>query len=39
VRLGQGGNGHQVVMDGLEKGEKVVIEGNLMLERLVASKD
>jgi cobalt-zinc-cadmium efflux system membrane fusion protein len=39
VRLGQTSNGHQVVLEGLAAGEKVVVEGNLLLERLVASKD
>lgn len=39
VRLGQTANGHQVVLEGLAADEKVVVEGNLLLERLVASKD
>ena len=39
VRLGRTSNGHQVVLDGLVAGEKVVVEGNLLLERLVAAKD
>lgn len=39
VRLGQTSNGHQVVLDGLAADEKVVTEGNLLLERLVAAKD
>jgi cobalt-zinc-cadmium efflux system membrane fusion protein len=39
VRLGPTSNGHQVVLAGLTAGEKVVVEGNLLLERLVASRD
>jgi cobalt-zinc-cadmium efflux system membrane fusion protein len=39
VRLGQTMNGHQVVLEGLAANELVVTEGNLLLERLVASKD
>jgi cobalt-zinc-cadmium efflux system membrane fusion protein len=39
VRLGQTSNGHQVVLEGLAADEIVVVEGNLLLERLVASKD
>jgi len=39
VRLGQTANGHQVVLEGLAENEKVVTEGNLLLERLVAAKD
>lgn len=39
VRLGESGNGHQVVLEGLAADEKVVVEGSLLLERLVASKD
>ena len=39
VYLGQTSNGHQVVLEGLAAGEKVVVEGNLFLERLLASKD
>jgi len=39
VRLGQTMNGHQVVLEGLAADEQVVTEGNLLLERLVASRD
>jgi membrane fusion protein, heavy metal efflux system len=39
VKLGQTANGHQVVLEGLAGNEKVVVEGNLLLERLVAAKD
>jgi len=39
VRLGGSANGHQVVLEGLAADEKVVVEGNLSLERLVAAKD
>jgi cobalt-zinc-cadmium efflux system membrane fusion protein len=39
VRLGPTMNGYQVVLEGLAADERVVTEGNLLLERLVASKD
>ena len=39
VRLGPTSNGHQVVLEGLAAGENVVVEGNLLLERLVAARD
>lgn len=39
VKLGQTANGHQVVLEGLAENEKVVVEGNLLLERMVAAKD
>jgi cobalt-zinc-cadmium efflux system membrane fusion protein len=39
VRLGPTMNGYQVVLEGLAADEMVVTEGNLLLERLVASKD
>ena len=39
VRLGPTMNGTQVVLEGLAADEKVVVEGNLLLERLVAAKD
>ena len=39
VRLGPAGGGRQVVLEGIAANEKVVIEGSLLLERLVASKD
>jgi cobalt-zinc-cadmium efflux system membrane fusion protein len=39
VRLGPTTNGHQVVMEGLAAGEKVVIDGALLLERLLAARD
>ena len=39
VRLGPTTNGHQVVLEGLAADEKVVVDGSLLLERLLASKD
>jgi cobalt-zinc-cadmium efflux system membrane fusion protein len=39
VRLGQTSNGHQVVLEGLSADEKVVVEGTLLLERMLASRD
>lgn len=39
VRLGPTTNGHQVVLEGLAAEEKVVVDGALLLERLLASKD
>jgi cobalt-zinc-cadmium efflux system membrane fusion protein len=32
-------NGHQVVLGGLAATDRVVVDGNLLLERLLASKD
>jgi membrane fusion protein, heavy metal efflux system len=39
VRLGPTLNGHQVVLEGLAAEDKVVVDGALLLERLLASKD
>jgi cobalt-zinc-cadmium efflux system membrane fusion protein len=39
VRLGPSSNGHVVVLEGLAAEEKVVVDGSLLLERLLASKD
>ena len=39
VRLGPTTDGHQVVLEGLAAEEKVVVDGSLLLERLLASKD
>lgn len=39
VKLGPTSNGHQVVREGLAAGEKVVVDGSLLLERLLASRD
>lgn len=39
VKLGPTSNGHQVVLEGLAADERVVYEGNLLLERLVAARD
>jgi len=39
VRVGPVTDGHQVVLEGLEAGAKVVVEGNLLLEKVFAEKD
>ena len=39
VKLGPTINGHQVVMEGVAADENVVVDGSLLLERLLASKD
>ncbi len=39
VKLGPAGDGLQVVYDGIAENEKVVTDGNLLLERLLAEKD
>jgi cobalt-zinc-cadmium efflux system membrane fusion protein len=39
VRLGPTTNGHQVILEGLAADEKVVTDGSLLLERLLAAKD
>jgi cobalt-zinc-cadmium efflux system membrane fusion protein len=39
VRVGSAGNGHQLVLSGLEPTDKVVVDGNLLLEKILASKD
>lgn len=39
VRLGPAQDGLQVVLGGIGAGEKVVTDGNLLLERLLAAKD
>ncbi len=39
VKLGPGSDGMQVVLAGLEPAEKVVVDGNLLLEKILASKD
>lgn len=39
IRLGPASNGHQVVLSGLAAEDKVVVNGNLLLERMLASKD
>ncbi len=38
VKIGPAVNGDQVVLDGLAAGEKVVVDGNLLLERIAAAK-
>jgi len=39
VRLGPTSNGNQVILEGLAGEEKVVVEGTLLLERMLASRD
>lgn len=39
LKIGPAENGHQVVLQGLRAGDKVVVEGTLFLERMLASKD
>jgi cobalt-zinc-cadmium efflux system membrane fusion protein len=39
VRLGPTTDGQQVVLEGLAADERVVVDGSLLLERLLASKD
>jgi cobalt-zinc-cadmium efflux system membrane fusion protein len=39
VQLGPSSDGHQVVLGGLETGQKVVVDGSLLLEKILASKD
>ena len=39
VRLGPASNAHQLVLAGLEPTDKVVVDGNLLLEKILASKD
>lgn len=39
VKIGPLSSGHQVVLEGLAATDKVVVEGSLLLERILASKD
>jgi cobalt-zinc-cadmium efflux system membrane fusion protein len=39
IRVGAASNGHQLVLAGLEPTDKVVVDGNLLLEKILASKD
>jgi cobalt-zinc-cadmium efflux system membrane fusion protein len=39
VQLGPASDGVQVVLAGLQPGDKVVVDGNLLLEKILASKD
>ena len=39
VKLGPGSEGQQLVMEGLAPADKVVVDGNLLLEKILASKD
>lgn len=38
VRIGPVSDGHQVVLEGLAPGDKVVVDGNLQLEKILQSK-
>jgi cobalt-zinc-cadmium efflux system membrane fusion protein len=39
VKVGAASDGNQVVFEGLQADEKVVVDGNLLLEKILASKD
>lgn len=39
VQIGPVSKGYQVVLDGLQAGEKVVIDGNLQLEKILAARE
>ena len=39
VRLGPAYDGYQVVLEGLTANDQVVVEGNLLLEKILAAKD
>jgi cobalt-zinc-cadmium efflux system membrane fusion protein len=39
VKVGAAGDGSQLVLDGLQADDKVVVDGNLLLEKILASKD
>ena len=39
VKVGPASEGSQVVLEGLQADEKVVVDGNLLLEKILASKD
>jgi membrane fusion protein, heavy metal efflux system len=39
VKIGPVSDGHQVVLDGVKPGENVVVDGNLLLEKILASKE
>lgn len=39
VKVGPSNDGSQVVLEGLQADEKVVVDGNLLLEKILASKD
>ena len=39
VQPGTMSDGQQVILDGLAAGQRVVVDGNLLLERLIAAKD
>ena len=39
VRIGPVNNGYQLVLEGLKPTDKVVVDGNLLLEKILAEKD
>ena len=39
LKLGPLAGGNQVILEGLAANDKVVVEGSLLLERILASKD
>jgi cobalt-zinc-cadmium efflux system membrane fusion protein len=39
VQIGPVTDGHQVILDGLQGGQKVVVDGNLLLEKIFAAKE
>jgi cobalt-zinc-cadmium efflux system membrane fusion protein len=39
IKVGPATDGQQVVLEGLREGEKVVVDGNLLLEKILAAKD
>jgi cobalt-zinc-cadmium efflux system membrane fusion protein len=39
VRIGPSNNGQQVLLDGIDAGAKVVVEGNLQLDKILAAKE
>ena len=39
VKIGPVNDGHQVVLEGVQAGENVVVDGNLLLEKILAAKE
>jgi hypothetical protein len=39
VRLGAASNGYALILEGIGANDKVVTDGSLLLERVLASKD
>jgi cobalt-zinc-cadmium efflux system membrane fusion protein len=39
VKIGPVNDGHQVVLQGLQPGDKVIVDGNLLLEKILAAKE